>query len=80
MKTIKVKTIWQGTVAIRDKYVADRQPILIKHGNDTMEMSAEDLAEKMVSKSGKPYQDKFSERWHYLCYYKWKPNKQQKLI
>ena len=77
MIKIKVKTIWQGQVAIRDKYLKQSQEtgedILIIHGSDQMVIPYL-TAHKYKAKSEFPVRDKFSRESHYLLYYQWSPS------
>jgi len=78
---IKVKSTWQGKVGIRDKYVnqaiREKQGLDISCQGEFMIIPAEKVKEKMIGKSQKHFKDKFSEEWHYLIYFNWKPNNRQ---
>ena len=83
MIEVNVKTIWQGKVAIREKYYwlakTKRENLLIKVKNDVMIIPFQLLLEKVVTKSEKPVIDKFSDppEYHYLIYFDWKPTTKQ---
>lgn len=74
----RVKTIWQGKVAIRDKYVVDalhyKEGITITVQDRIMTLNAEDVEKMIVAKSEKPFFDRFSYTSHYLYYFNWKPD------
>jgi len=89
MIKIKVNTIWQGQVAIRDKYLKQAQErqedILIIHGQEQM-LIPHLTAHKYNAISQKPVKDKFRygdiyvAEEHYLLYYKWKPTARQESL
>jgi hypothetical protein len=74
---IKLKSLWQGQVGIRDKYLAEvrktYQGIVFQYDGKEMEIPYEKLQESIVGKSDRPFQDKYSREWHYLVYFIWKP-------
>ena len=85
MIKIKIKSVWQGKIGIRDKYV--NQALRKKEGleitcqGEFMIIPTEKIEEKITGKSKEHFKDKFSEEWHYLIYFNWKPNnKQGKLL
>ena len=87
MIEVKVKSIWQGKIAIREKYYwlakTKKEDILIQVGSDIMIIPFAELDSRIVAKSVKPVQDKFSNtnEVHYLLYYDWKPTEiQEKLL
>lgn len=81
---IKVKTLFQGQIAIRDKYIkkAERtgEDILIFHDNQVMEIQNKDIRPKALARSRFQVRDKYSKESHYLFYYKWLPTKGQKTL
>ena len=84
MRKIKIKTIWQGKVAIRDKQLDEAwgQRLLFVHGNEKMIINPGEIKKKIVGKSKIPFRDRYSREQHYLVYFKWQPmpDNQQKLI
>ena len=81
---IKIKSIWQGKIAFRDKYLKEglEKGLIIEYQNKIMTLSKDEVKTKMVGKSDKPFFDRYSNELHYLVYYYWKPDdaNQQKLI
>ncbi len=78
---VKVKSLWEGKVGIRDKYLAEamkeQQGIAIEHKGQTMVIPYEKLTESIAGKSEQPFQDRFSRSWHYLIYFVWKPQEEK---
>ena len=83
MIKVKVNTIWQGQVAIRDKYLKQAQEkmedILIIHGQEQMVIRWVQ-AHNYKAISEKPVKDKYSKEKHYLLYYDWKPTARQESL
>lgn len=81
---VKVKSVWQGRVGIRDKYLvrASKEGMEVSCNNASMSLTPEEVMKKIVAKSERPFYDKFSKDYHYLIYYNWvpEPTKQQTLI
>ena len=77
MITVKIKSVWHGKVAIRDKYVVqaqkNKEDISLVKGNDRMIIPLDKIDEAIVGKSEFPFQDKYSKESHYLIYFNWKP-------
>lgn len=79
MIEIKVKSIWQGKVGVRDKYVEealkDNEGLAIKHEGKVMTIPNEKIAGLVVGKSEQPFKDRFYPYTpHYLIYFLWKPD------
>ncbi len=74
MIKIKVKSIWQGCVAIRDKYykeaIETNQSIQVTVGKESYLI---ENPKKYAYKSNRAFKDKFSGQSHFLYYYTWKP-------
>jgi len=81
MIRVTIKSLWDGLVGVRDKYIQEAQgkkdDLVLIYGLEQMLIKWQDLHRLMVSKSEHPFKDKFSEDWHYLCYYKWIPTSKQ---
>lgn len=77
---IKVKTIWQGKVALRkrkyvEKAINENLPLEIQHKGWTMTIDPRDIPQKIVGQSEQPVYDKFGkEPPDYLVYFNWKPD------
>lgn len=75
--SVEVKTIWQGKVGIRDKYVNEARnkgkDLYIFKGDDAMIIPWERIDSVNVGKSEFPVPDKYSKESHYLIYFNWKP-------
>ena len=85
MIQLRVRSIWNGKIGIRDKYVnqalREKQGLEITCQGEFMIIPVEEVEGKITGKSKEHFKDKFSEEWHYLIYYNWKANdKQGKLI
>jgi len=78
---IKIQTIWQGKVGIRDKKINEalyhKEDLEIMSGRDIMIIPWEKIQGKIVGRSEKPFQDRFSKDSHYLIYFNWRPSKNQ---
>jgi len=74
---VKVKTIWQGQVGIRDKYIKqandEMKGLQIWCKGKAMEISANKVGSEIITRSEKPFRDKYSKEFHYLFYFNWKP-------
>jgi len=77
MIKVKVRSIWQGKVGIRDKYLVEakkyKDDIAIYKGNDLMIIPFDKLDEAVIAKSENPFQDRYSKESHYLIYFSWSP-------
>lgn len=86
MVEVKVKTTWQGKVAIRDRYFYEaktkKEDLLIRVGRDIMKIPLTELEDKVVARSEEPVEDKFSNppEFHYLIYFDWKPTETQEKL
>ena len=80
MIKVKVNTIFQGQVAIRDKYLkqaeATGQDILITHDKDQMLIRFTEV-HKYKARSLHPVKDRYSKEKHLLVYYDWEPTSVQ---
>jgi len=76
MIKLNVRTIWQGKIGIREKYIrlADekKEGLEIWHEGSLMEIPFDKIKEKIVTRSERPVLDKFKGEWHYLLYFEWK--------
>lgn len=81
MIKIRVKSIWQNKIGVREKYInqaiKEKQGLEITCPNGFMIIPAEEVAKKIVGKSQTRFKDKFSKEWHYLIYFLWNPNTNQ---
>jgi hypothetical protein len=76
MKSIKIKTLFQGQAAIRDKYQyqAYKEGINLTYKDETMVIPAGEFFNRVLARSDKPVTDRFSNESHYLLYLEWKPD------
>lgn len=78
---IKIKTIWQGKVGVRNKYIDLAEKIKcglkIVHGGETMYVEPAQLKSSIISRSRELFRDKYSNASHFLYYYDWKPEPMQ---
>jgi len=78
----KVDTIWQGKVAIRNKYVNECQEkgemLRIVHDKGQMTIEPRLIHRRIIGYSEGLYDDKFgSGERHRLVYFRWTPDAQQ---
>lgn len=81
MIKVKVKTIWEGKVAVRDKYIdearATGQGLIITHKQGFMVIPNEEINSRIDSYSEQFFADHFSDKKHQLVYFLWKPTRAQ---
>lgn len=81
MIKLNIRTIWQGKVGIREKYITQayeqKEGLEIWHEHSLMEIPCDKIRERIVSRSERAVLDKFKGQWHYLLYFEWKPNVNQ---
>ena len=84
MIKIKITSIWQEKVGVRDKYLAqayrEKQGLSIIVGRERMDIPYEEIEKNIVAKSDRPFIDRYKGEWHYLFYFKWKPQIKQKAL
>ena len=77
MLTLKIRTIWQGKIGVRERYIIqafeEKKDLMFVKGNDYMIVPCKEISNLMVGKSEHPVEDKFSNGFHYLCYFLWQP-------
>ena len=80
MINLKVKTQWEGKVAIRDKFIQQakekNEDILIEHAGNIMLIPVDKIDEVALPYREK-VRDKFSLEYHELVYFYWKPRTQK---
>lgn len=78
MIKVRVKTLWQGQVGVRDKYLKEadqkKEDLVIVVDEETMTISSAELRSRIKAKSDRPFKDRFSNQSHWLYYYDWKPD------
>ncbi|MBA7699875.1 hypothetical protein ES703_108579 [subsurface metagenome] len=81
MITVKVKTIWQGWVGVRDRYIAEAKEagegLVILHNRESMTIPHDEIDKRVVAQSEKPFTDRFGRDPHFLIYFNWKPEVRQ---
>jgi len=82
MIKVKVKSIWQGKVEVRDKYIARalelKKGLLIEHQSDFMIILYEKIDRELITpKEPVMVKDHYSGEFHQLFYFKWRPNRKQ---
>jgi len=85
MVSVRVKTIWQGKVAVRDRYVKEavekKQGLLITHGQDKMAIPFTELKRSIAGKSDRRFEDEIGrDKPHYLIYFNWEPIAKQGVL
>lgn len=81
MIKVKVKTLWQGKVGIRDRYVVQCQDqeedLMICHGEGAMLIPWGKLDRRTHGVSKEVHKDRFGRGGHRLIYFLWQPTAQQ---
>ena len=81
---IKVKTLFQGKVAVRDRYINEaikkEESLEITCQSGVMEIPHDQIKSKIVGKSDSPFKDRYSKEFHFLIYFKWHPKVRQKQL
>jgi hypothetical protein len=84
MIRVEVKTIWQGKVAVRDKYVDmaldNREGLIIVHSDDVMVIPFHGIQDRISGRSELPVKDRFSRDKHFLIYFNWQPDVKQAML
>lgn len=84
MIKLEVKSIWQGKVAIRQKYLEqaykNKKGLEIHHAGSIMLIPFDKIKDSVVAKSEKSVYDKFKGEYHWLIYFNWKPTILQKQL
>jgi hypothetical protein len=77
----RVKTIWQGKVAIADKHLAlaKQGGIQIVHGDKSMTIPAKEVEKRVVARSEESFQDKWSRETYHLYYFNWVADKEKQM-
>lgn len=78
MVEVRVKTLWQGKVGIREQFVTEalrlNSGLLIRHKKDSMPIPADKVKEMIDSYSTERFKDFYGQRKpERLIYYAWKP-------
>jgi len=75
---VKVKSMWNGKVALRDKYIDElhntQDELVIEMNDKKMTIPFEKLDASIKGKSEQPFYDRFSRESHFLIYFDWKPD------
>lgn len=78
MKTIKVKTLWQGKVGVNGKYlnecIKEGANLVIEHDGKKMTIKPEDLKGRVHSRSEEQFKDRFGGAPYWLYYFLWIPD------
>lgn len=85
MITLKVKTIWQNQVAMRDKYwskvkLSNEDLQFVYTGGDSryagqvMTIPYSEISDRVNKRAIRSVADKFSEDSHVLLYFAWRPD------
>lgn len=84
MIKVRIVSQYMGRCAIRDKYVKEaldkKEDLIIEYNNKLMLIPFNKIKKSIIGKSEKPYPDYFSNKWHFLLYFKWKPKIIQKIL
>lgn len=75
-KKLKVKKLWEGKAALRDKYVKEcinKRDIVItlKETGETMTLPADKIRARIDSVSKETFRDYYGAEPHKLVYFKW---------
>jgi hypothetical protein len=78
MIEIRVRTIWNGKVAIPEKYAFQaedsKQDLMISKGEDVMILKFDMIKKLIKGRSENSFKDKFGGEDYYLVYFDWKPD------
>lgn len=78
MITIPVKSIWQGQVGIRDRFIKEAkdtgQSITVVRKDGAMLIQNKEMKKRCTGRSSKKFYDRFGGDSHYLYYFDWKPD------
>ena len=81
---VTVETLWQNKVAVRDRYIKEatekQKALVLKFHGDKMRIPFEYITGRILFKSKKPFKDRYSNAEHWLYYFAWRPEGQQKRI
>jgi hypothetical protein len=81
MVKVKVKTIWQGKIGIREKYFTEalnkNEPVILIHGDESMTIPSNEISKRVKGVSATAFKDRFSRDKHHLIHYEWKPDIKQ---
>jgi len=86
MINVTVKTLWNGQVAIPEKYTNEAlksaTDLCIHHAGKQMIIPASEVQSRIRGRSASSFKDKFSNNTYRLVYIVWRPEPevQQKLI
>jgi len=84
MITVKARSLFKNRVGIRDKYVNEamnsNDDLRIVYLNEEMIIPHDDIAFEIVARSKEAFPDQFSNEFHYLVYFRWKPTTYQKKL
>jgi len=84
MIKVNIKKPWMGKIAIRDKFIEkaikNKENIVVECEGQQMTILYKDIRKDIKGRSSKPFKDKFSDEWHYLYYYEFKPQTLQKSL
>jgi hypothetical protein len=82
MITIPVKTLFQGDVGIRDRYIKEAkdtgQSITVVREDGAMLIPNNEMKARCKGRSKKKFMDRFGRDGHYLYYFNWKPDATQR--
>lgn len=75
-KALRVKKLWEGKAALRDKYVKEcigKRDIVItnRETGEVMTLKAEDIKKRIDSVSKESFTDYYGAEPHRLVYFKW---------
>jgi len=81
MPTIGVNTVWQGLVAVRDKYIREAinagEDLVIHHDGESMRIPCAKINDRIFTTSDKRLFDRYGRDSHYLIYFEWVPDAKQ---
>lgn len=81
IRTVKVKTLWNGMVGVNGKYlrasVDKDQPLVIEHQELKMTIKPGDIKERIKARSDRQFRDRFGGVAYWLYYFDWKPDPEE---
>jgi hypothetical protein len=77
---VEVKSIWRGLVAFHEKYIREAEdkklPLVVIVKREQMTIPCDLIRPRLVRFSKERFQDKFSNDFYQLAYFRWLPDTQ----
>jgi hypothetical protein len=84
MIQVKIKSIWQGTIGVNEKYIVEAkskfEDLYFWKGDDGMIVEWETIDNLICGRTERPFIDRFGGEPYHLVYFQWKPSTKQKTL